>query len=506
MIRQIQHASALIALSLLCATACPAADAGSREGASMSASNDTPHSREWNPLSLNTAASPDEVSTYKQAFDVNMATAGYLYALPAYIDYVQRYVFLSTFRNHMGDKGSPFGQFLLLRTPASPDALDVMPNYDTLYGVSFLELKDLPMVLTVPDIPNRYYSFALLDAYFYNFAYVGSRTTGQKAGNYLLVGPDWRGEAPAGFTQVIKCPTNTIHIYERIYFRNKQDLPAVNAVQDKIKLTPLPIFLDPHAKVEMPDPSVYMSFDPAQVKSPMQVLRIANQHMGANPPPPEDQTMLEYFAPTGIGPGLKLPQDAYSQSVLDGGAAAAEHAMTALAMTGFVTKNGWQIPPPNVGKRGGPGGMAMNAMIQLRSVGINAPEEAVYYIAYDDGISQALNSRNNYVLKFTADNLPPTLKEKFGFWSVTMYDRANLKLVANASDKYSVRSADDLVYGSDGSLTIYIQTDPPADKKLQANWLPAPKQGEFVLMLRVYLGAQSVVAGTYVPPPVKPVQ
>ena len=148
----------------------------------------------------------------------------------------------------------------------------------------------------------------------------------------------------------------------------------------------------------------------------------------------------------------------------------------------------------------------MHAMIQLRSVGINASEEAVYYIAYDDGISQALNGRNNYVLKFTGDNLPPTQKEKFGFWSVTMYDRSNLKLVANAIDKYSVRSADDLVYGSDGSLTVYIQSEPPTDHRMLANWLPAPKHGEFVLTLRVYLGAQSVVAGTYVPPPVIPVQ
>jgi hypothetical protein len=460
----------------------------------------------WDPTYINTSATADEVKAYKTAFDVNMATVGYLYALPAFLDYSQRYAFLKNFRQYMGDQGNPFGQFLLMRSPASPEALDVMPNYDTLYGVAFLELKNLPMVLKVPDIPGRYYSFAFVDAYFYNFYYVGSRTTGQKAGRYLIVGPDWHGETPEGITQTIHGPTNTIHIYERIYFRNRQDVPAVNAVQDKIRLVPLATFLAPNTAVKMPDPSEYMTIDPSHATDPLQVLEIANRHMGENPPPVEDRTLIDYFAPVGVGPGLKIPDDAYSRQVLGEGAVAADHAITALALSGFVVKNGWQIPPASVGKRGGAGGMANHAMIQLRSIGINASAEAVYYIAYTDGALQPLNTARPYTLKFTKGEVPPIDQEKYGFWSLTMYDRANLRLVSNPSDKYSVRSGDDLVYGSDGSLTIYIQPEPPADKSLLANWLPTPRQGEFVLALRVYLGGSSVVSGTYVPPPVLPVQ
>ena len=172
-----------------------------------------------------------------------------------------------------------------------------MPNYDTLYGVAFLELKDLPMILTVPDIPNRYYSFALVDAYFYNFSYIGSRTTGQRGGAYLIVGPGWRGDVPHGISRVIQAPTNTIHIYERIYFKNKQDVTAVNAIQDKITLKPLATMLEPSAKVSLPEPSRYLWANPADVTQPLQVLEIANRHMGENPPPQQDTTMVDYFAP-----------------------------------------------------------------------------------------------------------------------------------------------------------------------------------------------------------------
>jgi len=456
----------------------------------------------WNPTYLHRLVTDDEVKAYKKEFDIAMAATAYLYALPTYLHFKQRYEVLYNFKTYMGDKGNPFGQFLLLRQPTSPKTTDTLPNYDTLYGTAFLELKGHPMVLSVPHIPGRYYSFAMMDAYFYNFECIGSRVTGQDAGNYLIVGPNWQGQKPQGITNIIQSPTNSMHMYERIYFRNLDDVPVVNKIQDQIKLIPLETFLDPNAAVTMPDPEEYLKINPLLAKDPVRVFEIANKYMGENPPPAEDKTMLEYFAPIGVGPGFALPQDDYSKDILRNGAVAADHAMTALALSGFKIKNGWQIPPANVAKRGGPGGVANQAMLQLRSIGILIPDEAVYYVAYTDGNLQRLNGKKKYTLSFKNEDIPPFTKEKFGFWSVTMYDRVNTFLIDNPANKYIVRSGDDFVYGKDKSLTIYIQTEPPANEKLRVNWLPAPKEGDFILALRVYVGEEAVVSGKYIPPAV----
>jgi hypothetical protein len=66
------------------------------------------------------------------------------------------------------------------------------PNSDTPYSFFAADLRAEPIVLTVPEIEKeRYYSVQLVDLYTHNFAYIGSRATGNGAGNYLLAGPDW---------------------------------------------------------------------------------------------------------------------------------------------------------------------------------------------------------------------------------------------------------------------------------------------------------------------------
>ena len=454
---------------------------------------------QWNPFFLHKPDSEKEVNLYKQEYEVNMAAAGYLYSVPPFLHYRQRYEFLRNFQLYMGDKGNPFGQFLLLRQPATYKTQDPMANVDTLYGATFLELSKTPMVLVVPPIPERYFSFALVDAYFYNFDYIGSRTTGQRGGKYLIVGPSWRGEKPKGIDRVIRAPTNSINVYQRIYFKNASDIAAVNRIQDSIQLLPLERFKNSSANVVLPNPTDYTKLDPLNAKDPWSVLGIANAYMGENPPPVSDQIFTEYFAPLGIGPGLHLPSDKVALSNIGKGAEEADHAMSALALTGFPVKNGWQIPPPNVGEHGGAGGVAMQAMIQVRSIGINSSKEAVYYNAYTDADLKPLSGRNSYTITFTKNQIPPVDKDRYGFWSLTIYDRTNARLIENSADKYSIRSADHLVYGSDGSLTLYIQPKPPADKALMANWLPSDSKGDFILALRVYLGSKEVISGSYIP-------
>lgn len=89
------------------------------------------------------------------------------------------------------------------------------------------------------------------------------------------------------------------------------------------------------------------------------------------------------------------------------------------------------------------------------------------------------------------------------FWSLTAYD-ADSYLIANPINRYALGDRSGMKLGNDGSVTIYIQAEPPSADK-QANWLPAPKHGQMLLALRLYAPRKEVAAGTWSPPPVRPV-
>jgi hypothetical protein len=112
------------------------------------------------------------------------------------------------------------------------------PNVDTLYGFAWLDLQKEPLVLSVPETHDRYYSIQLIDMYSNSFAYVGRRATGTKAGRYLIAGPGWKGSLPHGVSR-IDAPTNRLLVLTRTSVRGHADLPAAQAVQIQYTLTPL---------------------------------------------------------------------------------------------------------------------------------------------------------------------------------------------------------------------------------------------------------------------------
>ena len=87
------------------------------------------------------------------------------------------------------------------------------------------------------------------------------------------------------------------------------------------------------------------------------------------------------------------------------------------------------------------------------------------------------------------------------FWSLTMYD-SDSYLVPNPINRYALGDRNNLKFDTDGSLTLYIQSDSPGKDK-ESNWLPAPKHADFKLSLRLYAPKKEVAAGTWAPPAVK---
>lgn len=120
----------------------------------------------------------------------------------------------------------------------------VTPNSDTPYSFAWLDLRSEPMVITMPKIaPGRYYSVQLIDLYTHNFGYLGTRSFGNEGGDFLIAGPDWRGEKPQGIRAVIPCETQIMYAFFRTQLFKPDDLKNVHQIQDAYQVRPLSIYL-----------------------------------------------------------------------------------------------------------------------------------------------------------------------------------------------------------------------------------------------------------------------
>lgn len=110
-------------------------------------------------------------------------------------------------------------------------------NHDTLLTVGWLDLQKRPLVLSVPDFSGRYYSIQFTDPFDTDFAYVGTRTTGTKAGEYLIAGPNWQGTIPSGITRILS-PSNSVLVLGRILIYSDSDVSTAFGLAKQIQLTP----------------------------------------------------------------------------------------------------------------------------------------------------------------------------------------------------------------------------------------------------------------------------
>lgn len=112
-------------------------------------------------------------------------------------------------------------------------------NHDTLYVIGWLDLSKGPQVLHVPDTASHYYSVQFTDPTDgADFAYVGTRTTGTQAGDYLISGPGWQGTVPQGVKQ-ISSPNNSVLVLGRTLVESDSDVATAYGLDKQIQLTPL---------------------------------------------------------------------------------------------------------------------------------------------------------------------------------------------------------------------------------------------------------------------------
>jgi len=142
----------------------------------------------------------------------------------------------------INSSGIPVNTLYTMPTLASPSSLKSNllegTNHDTLYTIGVLDLSKGPEILHVPDMADRYYSIEFVDSWGDVFAYVGRRTTGTQAGDYLISGPGWKGNLPEGVMQIVS-PDNKVLLIGRVLVENDSDLTTAYGLSKQIQLTPL---------------------------------------------------------------------------------------------------------------------------------------------------------------------------------------------------------------------------------------------------------------------------
>jgi hypothetical protein len=413
-----------------------------------------------------------------------------------------------------GGIGGPMNSFANVGAfPAADMRVVVRPNFDTLYSSGWLDLTKEPMVVSVPDTGGRYYLLPMLDMWTDVFASPGWRTTGTKAGNFLVTPPGWRPDLREKFAEEFRLPDNTQRIdaptpYVWIIGRTKTDGPddydAVHKIQAGYKITPLSQWgkepVPPEVKI---DPSIDMKTPPKKQVDTMpagQFFAYAAELLKLHPPHITDEPIIARLKRVGFEVGKSFDLDNADPAVQKGLASAPEDAQKLMAWkvpTLARIANYWSMNTDTMGVYGNY--YLKRAIVTQLGLGANLPEDAIYPLNLADADGKPLDGASNYTIHFDKGQTPPAQ----AFWSITLYDPEGFQ-VANALNRSAVSSWMPFKTNPDGSLDLYFQNESPGADKV-VNWLPAPK-GPFNLTMRLYAPKADALTGKWNPPPVMKVQ
>jgi len=423
----------------------------------------------------------------------------YVYGLPLVMMDVTRQVV--TAASTSGEYAAPINQFARMRTYVDPDFKNVVRiSVNSIWSHGFVDLDQEPMIVTVPDAGNRYLVMQALNMWTDDFAAAGTRTPQTKSGDFLIAGPKWTGTAPAGIKATFRSATRYAWVLVQISADSPADFPAIHALQDQLKITPLSAWgkaYTPPANVPV-DPRVDLTatpFDQVRIMTGEMFFRRLAMLLKENPPYPADSWAIRKLRLLGVEPGHELDPDKLNPQVRKGINEAPWNVWKLLAEGpyGMQTANGW-VYIMNLGRYGTD--YATRAFVAYAGLGALTSDDCIYPVAFVDGEGHALDAAYNYVIRLPKGQLPPSAS---GVWSFSQ-SRENF-YVRNALNRYGLLHSMPLKYNPDGSLDIYLQArSPGADK--ESNWLPTPPSGPFNLTTRVYQPKKEMMDGTYKLPPV----
>lgn len=426
-----------------------------------------------------------------QAADIR---AAYVYAYPMVKNYLTLYQY-AVEKDGAQYKGPMNTMANVARVYTPEDTAVITPNSDTPYSFVVLDLRAEPAVISLPKIEaDRYYSLQLVDLYTNNVDYIGTRIDGNEGGHFLITGPGWRGEVPAGIRRVIEMPTWLNLGVLRTQLFSPNDLEQVKTVQSAYQSQPLSVW----AGTTSPPPAPAVDWRPiSDALMETDFWSLAAFLLPFAPAWPGDEPQRANLSRLGVREGEAWPPTDLSTDTVTAmkqGIASGYQAVSEASAAVADSSKYFGTPTQMQGQY-----LARAAAAKGGIYG-NTVEEALYIIQPQDANGQPLNGQTGrYSLHFAKDQLPPV----DAFWSLTMYDRKNQLLVDNPLDRYLINSAmlKDLKPNPDGSITLWLQKDSPGAAQ-EANWLPAP-DGPFYTVLRLYLPAKAALNGSWKSEPIR---
>jgi hypothetical protein len=448
-------------------------------------------------------AQAQDAQSVKQAAAI--AEEAYIYGFPMIAAYKALYQF--NVDKASGQYKAPFNQIWNDAHVFTPkDTAIVTPNSDTPYSMVQADLRAEPLVLCVPEVEKgRYYAVQLSDMYSFNYGYIGSRTTGNGPGCYMVAGRNWQGETPAGINKVFRSETQFSLVIYRTQLFDATDIDNVKKIQASYKAQTLSAYLGKPAPPPVPEIDWPKFTEAAFTTDFPAILDFLLQFC---PTVPEETALRTRFASIGIGPGKKFDfKDLSPEQKTEFGLGVKNGFAKIDQAANEIGKqiNGWRIGTAAGSRAFYHGDWLLRAAAAKAGIYGNDAAEAMYPYTRNDCSGEPLDgSRQKYTLTFPAGQLPPVN----AFWSVTMYDGKTQLLIENPINRYLINSPmlPGMNKSPDGSLTILIQKDAPA-KADEPNWLPAP-DGPIFLVMRLYWPKETPPSilppgsGSWSPPPV----
>lgn len=432
-----------------------------------------------------------------------IAKEAYIYGFPMVDSYRIQYAYFVDAKNP--EYKAPWNQLRNFPRVYTPEDKAVQtPNSDTPYSFVGMDLRAEPIVLTVPAIEKeRYFSIQLIDAYTFNFDYIGSRTTGNGGGSFLVAGPRWKGEKPAGAKKVIRAETEFVLAGYRTQLLGPTDLDNVKKVQAGYRVQPLSAFLGRPAPAAAPAVDFMVPLPPESERTSLQFFNLMNFVLRFCPTHPSEKGLMERFARIGVGAGKVfdagvLPPE--RRAAIEAGIADAWAELAAL-------QRRIDADELTSGDMFGTREFLRNNYLYRMAAAVlgiygNSKQEAMYPIYTVDADGRKLDGAHRYRVRFEPGRLPPV----YAFWSLTMYELPSSLLSANPINRYLLNSPmlPQFKRDADGGLTLLVQHESPG-KDMEPNWLPAPK-GPFFMAMRLYWPKKEALDGSWKQPPLQRVE
>jgi DNA sulfur modification protein DndE len=466
----------------------------------------------------------------------------YVYGYPLLMMALTERVATTIATTSVGTPRAPINQFVYgVKLPDSTYSDVVLPSTSTLYASTFLDLTIEPMVVHIPTI-DRFFLLETLDAWTnVNPSSPGTRQNSQP-GDYAFVGPDWKPVPLPGGITVIRMPTNTTWIIGRIFTTGTEgDLDHIkNDIVPFLTVKPLSAVLNggaytPPSPVPV-DPSIDTLTTPVHQVANMDACAFYGTLAGmmkTNRPLAQDTAMVQRLANIGIVPGKAFDCYVVPQSrkvALQAAVAVARTFLQTADPPTRKTETKWQLPL-NVGSYDQR--YLLRAFVAERALGANLPADAVYGYTQEDGSGANVLGTERYQIHFDPSTdrrvrgqLPPVSDK--AFWSLTIYNNDGTLVApptspppqgwptynaigvgpASFNDDRATIQAHKACFNADGSLDIWLRSDPPTDPTQLCNWIPIPATkkdkaipgGDFIAFLRLYMPDDVVLNRRWIPP------